>query len=177
MRLKRFQLNAIQLHISGAGRLRPVVDPIRNWKFVKPNGGFWTSSYEDGSSAWVEECSSMFGDSTPYKKNWFLLKPDPSARILLIDTLSNLRMLLRSWPNPLPGTRIVWPDFEAIARHYDAMHLTAAGQIATRLSHPENLYGWDVESTLWFRWKFLDCERIPTPSESAAVLSEQAVRG
>ena len=39
-------------------------------------------------------------------------------------------------------------DFENIARHYDAIHLTPKGQEDTRWSTPHNLYGWDCETIL-----------------------------
>lgn len=48
---------------------------------------------------------------------------------------------------------------EAIAKKYDAVHLTSEGQWRTRHSTP-NLYGWDCESTLWLRWKFEKVEYI-----------------
>jgi hypothetical protein len=45
-----------------------------------------------------------------------------------------------------------WPNWERLARHFDAVHLTEKGQWDTRLPPSgDNLYGWDCESTLWLR--------------------------
>jgi hypothetical protein len=85
--------------------------------------------------------------------NVWLLNPDPAARIAHIDTYSDLAALVAAYPGPGVDTR--FPDWEAVSRDYDAVHLTDAGQWATRLSHPHDLYGWDCESTLWFRWCFI----------------------
>jgi len=149
-----------QLHITTEATLRPEVQPVRNFS-VKPKGGFWTSTYCDGRSEWVDACQDMF--ESAYQKNWFLLVPSLSARILQINSLADLKYLLRTAPNPCPRTHIVWLDFEALAHSYDAITLTTRGQIETRLTWPETLYGWDSESTLWFRWMFLDVQRIATP--------------
>jgi hypothetical protein len=139
-----------------------MVQPVRNRCFVKPEGGFWTSTWRDGASAWVDACEDMFGNA--YQMNWFLVTPDPAARVLVIDCHADLCRILGKYPCPLAGTSIVWPDFEAIVAEYDALHLTAHGQHRTRLSYPHNLYGWDSECTLWFRWKFREVQQIPTPA-------------
>lgn len=49
-----------------------------------------------------------------------------------------------------------WLKFSEMAKQFDGMHLTDNGQWATRLPpfDSPNLYGWDCESTLWFRWAF-----------------------
>lgn len=45
-------------------------------------------------------------------------------------------------------------DFERMAADgVDGVHLTDAGQWATRHARP-SLYGWDCECTLWLRWRF-----------------------
>ncbi len=44
-------------------------------------------------------------------------------------------------------------DFEKLARDFDGIWLTAEGQWDTRMTSP-NLYGWDVECVLFFRWVF-----------------------
>ncbi len=38
-----------------------------------------------------------------------------------------------------------------MARDYDGLHLTEKGQWDTHMGRT-NLYGWDMESTLWFKW-------------------------
>jgi hypothetical protein len=92
--------------------------------------------------------------------NCYLLYPEV-ANIFVIDSLEDLQDLLYTHRLDTPGWtgssgvyyQDEYLDFEELARDYDALHLTVRGQWKTRMTRP-NLYGWDVESTLWFRWKF-----------------------
>ncbi len=143
-----------QLHISTSRELLPHVAQVENQHFVKPRGGLWTSSLIEGRSEWVDWVEDeVFGD--PFSLEWYILYPDPTARILVIDSLADLTRILKTgWQKSYPTSGVRWPDFEAIAERYDAMHLTSSGQWATRLTYPDSLYGWDCESTLWFHWCF-----------------------
>src|SRR4051794_6456762 len=80
-----------QLHITKDAALVREIAPVRN-HFVKPHGGFWTSSYIDGKSEWVDAHQDMFADSRgcAYTLNWFLLTVDPAARILVVDSMADL---------------------------------------------------------------------------------------
>lgn len=150
-----------QLHITNATSLIAAIAPLRNERaWIKPDGGLWTSSYIDGSSDWVSWCRSE-GFGTPDKQNWFILTPAATARVRVIDNLSDLTGLLDEYGKDkchrTYKDRI--PDFERLAQHYDALHLTEEGQWATRNTDP-NLYGWDCESTVWFRWCFTAVESV-----------------
>lgn len=161
----------LQLHIGTCVALIEKIPPVKN-RQVKPEGGFWTSTLKDGSSGWVDWCrAEQFRN--PDMDNWFLLEPAPNARILTIDTLADLKRLLARY-NFNPFSRITdlvfrYPDFERIAQRYDAMRLTEEGQWRTRMSMPDSLYGWDCESTLWFRWKFTSVRRLRDPLEAPVV--------
>jgi len=120
-------------------------------------GGLWTSTYDPTlGSAWIQWCLQEKFQSSPW--HGWILTPDPDARIYVIDTVSDLQELWEQFPwieeNPLFPCRSL--DFVSIGTHYDAIHLTEIGQHRTRLTSPVNLYGWDCESTFWFRWKFVD---------------------
>jgi hypothetical protein len=62
-----------------------------------------------------------------------------------------------------------------MAKEYDAVHLTVAGELATRDSTPAKLEGWEMESIYWMRWVFDNVEpldvampdRRPTPPPQA----------
>lgn len=140
------------------------VYPIHNNRFVKANGGLWTSSYnEEYGSEWVRWCMSE-GFCVPKNNIWHgvILTPSTDANILVIDSLVDLIEIHRKYmlenEKDMPFL-MEFLDYEKIAMDYDAMHLTSKGQWETRLSMP-SLYGWDVESTHWFRWKFDSVERI-----------------
>lgn len=158
--------NEPQLHISNVAELTNTVPVVTNRDFfVKPFGGLWTSTLVDNSSAWVDWCrDENFGE--PDKMNWFVLHPKQDARVYVINTLSDLRRLIARYPHPdreqqIYGRMFGYVDFPRIALDYDAVHLTDAGQQATRHSEP-SLYGWDCESTLWFRWQFTEVTQWDT---------------
>jgi hypothetical protein len=156
--------NESQLHLSSAAELRPIVTPVQNRPyFVKPFHGLWTSTLVDTSSAWVDWCrAESFGE--PDTQYWYALTPDIAARVFVVNGLGDLRSLIDRYPHPDREQQIYsrfmgYFDFEAMSRDYDALHLTEAGQHSTRFSEP-SMYGWDCESTLWFRWCFIAVERF-----------------
>jgi hypothetical protein len=173
-RPRRRQALGPQLFTGGSGA-QPVeakFQPPRNQPFfVKPTGGLWTSTYseEDGSD-WVRWCLAE-GYAGPVFRCW-LLQPNPSARVFEIDSYADLgRGLDRYGLSQELGLSMKILDFEAMARDYDAIHLTHAGRRATHLSAPHNLYGWDCETTLWLHWSFagepLDLGHRQWPAEGA----------
>jgi hypothetical protein len=137
---------------------------------VKPNwykgktGGMWTSTFDARlGSAWIQWCLSEHFCCDRENPTWhtWLLGPEPTARVYVIDDYADLHALVVAYPHgerDWPVRPQVRPAWHRIAEHFDAVHLTAAGQDATRLSHPLDLYGWDCESTLWLRWAFATVE-------------------
>lgn len=154
---------------------------------VKPRGGMWTSS-EDDKENWPNWCHGEGMASFVNRIQPWALTPDPGAKVYQIDTYEDLRALWTIYPlrddptltrlntsvynRPEAGAyrhEKKWIDWAKVAESYDAVHLTAAGQWATRMpgfdnpsaEHGLDLYGWDCESTWWARWKFLD--KMPLP--------------
>lgn len=161
----------LQLTVSIAHALIEQVSPVENdpegFYRQKPKYGFWTSTYREDThdSAWVEWCSDTnFGDV--HNSNWFLLTPSPETRIYTIDSLQDLNQCLQQYGGyPYPELRKIWGgmkfiDFERLAKEYDCINLTERGNAQTHLSYPNNLNGWDCESTLWFRWCFTDAKKL-----------------
>lgn len=155
---------ATQLFISHdrpeEGKMDTIVNR-RDWQ--KPTGGLWTSTWnaENKQSDWLEWCMSEDFDN-PLEKSKWLLTPRPDCRIYTIDSLADLLHCIHSeYGYPCSYNDIFagmydryYIDFERMAQDYDAIHLTARGNAETHLSFPNDLNGWDVESTLWFRWCF-----------------------
>ncbi len=81
----------------------------------------------------------------------------------LAPALYNLPRAGAGWP---PGGRLV-PDFAAVARDWDAVHLTLGGLLTAeqvRVDGPggaTELQGWDAEQTVWLRWVFDEVTRLP----------------
>jgi hypothetical protein len=134
--------------------------------FKKPRGGLWTCQDDPrGRSHWREWNRSEGCSFTRGMPTWRLTVPE--ARVYTIDTYVDLCTALRRWPHHrYADSRFhslreeVEINFEAMAAEYDAVELTEEGQWRTRLSHPHNLYGWDVPTILWFRWMFEGVERV-----------------
>lgn len=155
-----------QLWVGYAEPTPEKMERIRNRPgFPKPTGGFWTSTLlEDGTSDWTRWClSEEFG-------GWnraYSLEVNSKAKVFVIDSVNDLN---KAWV--ISGSKKSFDpvfgmtpeiDFEALAEKYDAVRLTAQGVVATMYSEPLNLYGWDVESTLWFRWAFTKCKQVKAP--------------
>lgn len=129
----------MKLRHHGSSRFLPrKFKPITNWSMgVKPLGGLWTSPVNT-KFGWKEWCEcEHFGVDVDL---WFDL--NFVGRLCTIDSLALPTIA------PRPFSSSVHPDFVAIARSYDAIHLTERGQERTRLTHPRNLYGWDCETVL-----------------------------
>ncbi len=141
----------MQLHEGRA----PHLVPIQNGGFVKPKGGLWTSTYDERlGSDWIQWCLSEEFRGPEF--DCWLLRPREGAKVYTIDSLADLIDLVYAYG----ALRNSHADYEKIARDYDGVRLTKEGQWATRFSYPYSLYGWDCESTLWFRWCFESVEHL-----------------
>ena len=122
--------------------------PIRNDNWVKPKGGLWTSPVNSDLS-WKSWCHSE-EFRVCEESNSFKLKFLPEASVIIIDSYKDLEKLPLyepSWGSSRLGMK--YPDYEKLVEiGIDAIWLTSEGQWKTRLSHPLNLYGWDVETVL-----------------------------
>jgi len=133
--------------------------------------GLWTSTYLSDwnyPSEWVEWC---VGENfwSPYEKTWWLLYPRKDARIFVIETQRDLKHLMEVYPyrfkSGYEGLHMTLIDFEKMSEDYDGAWLPSEGSARLHLSHPHHLSGWDVESTLWFRYCFDRAEKIETPAK------------
>lgn len=134
-----------------AEKFEPVVNREHSWTKPK-SGGLWTSPpHPTHGSHWIDWCVNESFGERPFHL-WELVATEP-VNAFVVDTYADLQALYDRFgigENEYDHGF----DFEAIGREYDALHLTDEGQWRTRLSMPLNLYGWDCESTLWFRWVF-----------------------
>lgn len=117
-----------------------------NGDWIKPKkGGLWTSP-TDSKWGWGDWCRAE-DFRTETLKNHFLIKMNPDARILVIDSLADLQAM--HFKKLIEPQRLSCKiDFEKIAEDYDAIWLTEKGESETRYSRPLTMYGWDVETVL-----------------------------
>lgn len=131
---------------------QPVINREHPWTKPK-SGGLWTAPpHPTNGSHWIDWCVAESFGSSPFRL-WELI-PRKVVKVFVVDTYADLELLHDRYGIGSKRDYGSGFDFEAIGREWDALHLTDEGQWATRLSHPLSLYGWDCESTLWFRWMF-----------------------
>jgi hypothetical protein len=139
-------------------KLEPVKPQV--YSFWKPReGGLWTAQWdEQHGGGWIQWCmGEQFG--VPHDGKWdvWTLTPKPDARVLVIDTYEDLQRVYARWPEAKLGSGYV--AWHGIGEQFDGVHLTEAGQYRTRFSDP-SLYGWDCESTFWYRWAFAEIAHV-----------------
>jgi len=151
---------------------------------IKPKGGLWTSTYSpETGSGWVEWClGEQYNVPAGYRWRAWLFKPPADSLVLHIDTYADLvRVLEGGFGISGPGSSLhaggMGLDFEKLAQHYDAIHLTDQGQWETRLSHPHSLYGWDCESTIWLHWPWAYGEIIDLGTKTWGKPEAPSTRG
>lgn len=155
----------LQLHIGKTEPSPGAMAPIMNRQFIKPFGGFWTSSYlgEAEGSDWVQWClSNEFGYGIDNDFPAWLLHPIKNPNLLVVDKYADLDNVMKGFGYPIyEGSSMFLLDYERIkAAGFDGFRVTERGRAETHLSMPYNLYGYDCESTIWFRWCFERVEKL-----------------
>lgn len=137
-----------------------LMNPVFNRNFVKAGGGLWTSTFidNDSYSDWIEWCVGNNFWSTDNIEGW-LLTVNKDVRILEIDSLEDAKKAFSKYSYSLHGI-MNFLDYEKMSKDYDGFHLTNKGEIQTRWDINNSLYGFDCESTHWFRWVFDKVESI-----------------
>lgn len=150
-----------QLHL-GEMPQEHLWNPIKNRNFMKPIGGLWTSTFlPDGTSDWSRWCvDNDFLDVNAIGK--WLLTPSPNAILYIVENPEDIAAICKGQSQRFS---FATPDFEELMTRYDGITLTKQGQRNTRFSMPHSFYGWDCESTIWFRWMFDDVEELTRRNE------------
>lgn len=135
---------------------------------IKPTGGMWTSTYtpeDEYDTDWIRWCSTegFYGG----RHKW-LMKPKPDLHVLVVDSIEDLRAVTKVYEKDtykgqdasLISDEVI--DFPKIAEDFDAMRLTKEGQRETHITAMDDpdLYGWDTESVLHFRWNWSEYEYL-----------------
>lgn len=164
-----------QLWIDWAGTGRPpqIAKPIGDDHRHRPTGGLWTSSYEGGSSAFVERMRLLLTRQPIVKRPAWILEPKEADIWEIRDRLAELDLMAFA-----PG----FPVWSQIAEKFDGVHMTEEGArafwhtplpddpmrpirlqalvAATEAELGSPLDMWETESTWWVRWCFKTCKRI-----------------
>jgi hypothetical protein len=149
-----------------AGRPAPTPGPR-----AKPADGFFTSSWDGRSCAWLEFMHAEYlgaeGTRSSHGYEVWLLTPEPDATLYVIDSLEDYQRLTDAYPKgwddaAIPERAPDWYRISDPATRIDGV-LTSAPAVAAGRMPPEGrelrpFTGWDVESTLWFGWPFVSQE-------------------
>jgi hypothetical protein len=109
----------------------------------------------------VHEGSTLF--PRPWRAWSFTVEAE--ARIAELRTARDWVALIESAPREWSGA--IYPDWAALARRWDGVHVTAPAVVAIQGATFELDGGvtapayWDVESTLWLRWVARDVRAEP----------------
>jgi hypothetical protein len=157
-------------------RLRMVVDldPIHA-EASKPKWAFWTSTVDPAVVApWLEWPERMFSGPSQL---WRVVV-SPATRVAEIHTPAQWSAFARTYagahqafrwsgrPHSPPGSARIDPDWSKVAEEWDGVHLSVGGLLTAQdVSYQSDeltteLRGWDMESTVWFRWSFDSVERL-----------------
>lgn len=142
----------------------------------KPEWGLYSSTGFDGISSYLvgeSECFEDLGTLT-FPCARYRLSAAADARVFEIDGPADWDRLCRNYPaleqGGLQGGLLV-PDFAAVARDWDAVHVTLGGllvsaQVAVPGAEGKTaLQGWDAEQTVWLNPAFDGMARLPDLAE------------
>jgi hypothetical protein len=147
--------------VTFSAELRPLGGQV-----PKPRGALWTStSLGTCPSHWIPYLRKGEDSHQPPYHPW-RLEVSPAANIYEIHGPQAWHSLCLASPYYGPDN-IVLPNWEAVARTWDGVHLSMGGLLTSegvRWSTPEGwtqITGWNVESTVWLRWVFDQLEHLP----------------
>ena len=171
--MKMIRTLPIQLHISDEDDLN-----LHNIKFItreygfftKPKYTFWTSTNKRKKNSrymsdWhrflSQDAPQLMSGKTPY---FYLLEVSQRARILDIDGYDDTVEFTEKYTDlktkDLYNLYIridVKTNWNLVAESYDAVHYSGRGG---RRQIGGVFFKWDVESTVWFRNKFVSIRRM-----------------
>jgi hypothetical protein len=105
---------------------------------------------------------------TAYERPWetWAVEIEPDARVLELASAADWVDFVLS--HPRQSGQVLYPDWRAVAQRYDAVHMTLRAIAATQGLFFPTEQGevaptfWDVESTLWLRWRFGSVRLVET---------------
>jgi hypothetical protein len=165
-----------QLHLGKLHPLEKIHHPIKNYIQCKAIGGVYTSTYmgKELGSAWLQWClCNEF--NLPKDNIWkgWIMEVKEDANIFVVDSIEDMHFLYDRYSFQLiEGYDVPHLNIELMQEDYDGLQITAHGEAVTR--HPSmfdfemvdrkkrmrSMYGWDIESTHFFRNVFKDVKEI-----------------
>jgi hypothetical protein len=123
-------------------------------------GIYSSTATSDGRSMW-RAFLEIGREASLHPRPWAVwnIRPcDDRAKVCEIDSAEAWCELVQAYPS-LADDRL-YPDWRAIATDFDGVHMTLAAIVATQgftfltSAGPIAAAYWDLETTLWLRWRF-----------------------
>lgn len=136
----------------------------------KPRAALWTATTVGSMPGGWSLYLRIGEDGRPPPYRLWRLEALPSARVFEIHGPDDWRALCLRYPGETREGRLL-PDWQAVARDWDGVHLSIGGLLTTQKvvvdagGRRAQLDGWDSESTVWLRWSFGLVERLPDAVE------------
>jgi hypothetical protein len=140
----------------------------------KTMGLYTSTAISGGMSMWREYLES-YRDSTLYRDSmlfplpwdtWEMQVDREDLRIAEIVSASRWVEFVEAHVFVSDG--LVYPDWEKIAREFDAIHITLPAIVAAQGFYFHTRHGlmvpafWNVETTFWLRWCFTEARLVET---------------
>jgi hypothetical protein len=142
---------------------------------AKPFGlGLFTSTAVfGGHGAWRTYLDLQQGSSL-FPPPWYTwaVELEPAATVVEVSSAADWVELVES--HPLRAGGLTYPDWASLGRNCDGVHMTVRAIAATQgivLRLREGFAAppyWDVESTLWLRWRVRSAELVDVTTWPAA---------
>ncbi len=136
----------------------------------KPRAALWTATTVGSMPGGWSLYLRIGEDGRPPPYRLWRLEALPSARVFEVHGPDDWRALCLRYPGEIREDRLL-PDWQAVARDWDGVHLSIGGLLTTQKvvvdagGRRAELNGWDSESTVWLSWSFGRVERLPDAVE------------
>ena len=137
---------------------------------AKPFGvGLFTSSGFQGTQGMWRLFLDIGDDPLLFPHPWHVWRANVSsgARVCEVTTAAEWEDLILRYPAVHDDDGLIYPDWPAIARDWNAVHMTIRAIAAIQGVRIRGSLGalapsyWDVETTFWLRWSFPEVEPVP----------------
>ena len=128
---------------------------------TKPFGvGLFTSTGVLGTYGMWRMYLDLNRGSTLHPLPWYTWAVEPHAHAVVHEIASASQWVEFVVSHPRQERGLLFPDWRSAAQHRDAIHMTLRAVAATQGLYFPTRQGivaaphWDMESTLWLRWRF-----------------------
>jgi len=144
--------------------------------------GLFTSTGALGTYGMWRTYLGLHENSSLHPRPWNTWAVEPRPGVIIREITSACDWVEFVLAHPMRHGDLLFPDWQAVVRKYDAVHMTLRAIAATQGLHFPTDQGivatgyWDVESTLWLRWCFKDVRLVETvgPAEPSLRIDSTA---